>query len=37
MTNDKEILLGKSLDELTQAVLTLGEPKYRGKQLAEWL
>ena len=35
--SDKELLLGKNLDELTATVLALGEPKYRGKQLAEWL
>ena len=30
-------LLGLTLDELTSLVQELGEPKYRAKQLAEWL
>lgn len=33
----KSILLGKSLEELTELVLSLGMPKFTGKQLAEWL
>jgi len=32
-----EWLLGKDLDDLTQVALTLGFPRYTGKQLAEWL
>ena len=30
-------LLGLTLDELTSLIQELGEPKYRAKQLAEWL
>lgn len=33
----KTTLLGLTLDELTSLVQELGEPKYRAKQLAEWL
>ncbi len=32
-----DILLGKSLSELTQWVENEGQPSYRGKQLHEWL
>ncbi len=35
--SDKPILLGRTPDELTELVLDLGEPKYRAKQLTEWL
>ncbi len=34
---DKKPLLGLSLDELTDLVLSLGMPRFTGKQLAEWL
>ncbi|MDB9526337.1 23S rRNA (adenine(2503)-C(2))-methyltransferase RlmN [Oscillatoria sp. CS-180] len=30
-------LLGKSLDELTEWVTAQGQPKYRGKQLHQWI
>ena len=33
----KEVLLGKSLPELTQWVQEQGQPSYRGKQLYQWL
>lgn len=33
----QEILLGKSVDELTQWVKQQGQPAYRGKQLHQWL
>jgi len=33
----KRTLLGLTLDELTALVQEVGEPKYRAKQLAEWL
>ncbi|MDQ2178136.1 23S rRNA (adenine(2503)-C(2))-methyltransferase RlmN [Marinifilum sp. D714] len=33
----KEILLGKSLNELTQVVKDLGLPKFTAKQIADWL
>lgn len=36
-TESKKILLGLSLNELTDLVLSLGMPKFTGKQLAEWL
>ena len=32
-----ENIFGKNLAELTELVLGLGLPKFRGKQLAEWL
>lgn len=32
-----EVLLGKTLAELQQAALSVGLPKFAGKQLAEWL
>jgi 23S rRNA (adenine2503-C2)-methyltransferase len=32
-----EVLLGKSLNELTDWVQTQGQPAYRGKQLYQWL
>ena len=32
-----EWLLGKDVDELTHIALTLGLPRYTGKQLADWL
>jgi len=31
------ILLGKSLDELSEIACDVGAPEYRGRQLAEWL
>lgn len=34
---DKKPLLGLSLDELTDLALSLGMPRFTGKQLAEWL
>lgn len=34
---NKPILLGRSLDELTELALSLGMPRFTGKQLAEWL
>ena len=37
MDNKPNTLLGLSLDELTQAALNLGLPKFVGKQLADWL
>lgn len=39
MTNNKsqEVLLGKSLSELTDWVQQQGQPAYRGKQLYQWL
>ena len=33
----KEVLLGKSLPELTEWVQQQGQPAYRGKQLYQWL
>lgn len=36
-TNNKKILLGLPLDELTDIALSLGMPKFTGKQIAEWL
>ncbi|MEO1340317.1 MAG: 23S rRNA (adenine(2503)-C(2))-methyltransferase RlmN [Cyanobacteria bacterium J06635_13] len=35
--NTSEVLLGKSLDELTTWVQEQGQPAYRGKQLYQWL
>ena len=35
--NTEEILLGKSLEELTAWVQEQGQPAYRGKQLYQWL
>ncbi|GAB4531748.1 MAG: 23S rRNA (adenine(2503)-C(2))-methyltransferase RlmN [Pleurocapsa sp.] len=35
--NNSEVLLGKSLTELTAWVEAQGQPKYRGKQLYQWL
>ena len=35
--NTEEILLGKSLEELTAWVKEQGQPAYRGKQLYQWL
>lgn len=32
-----DVLLGKTLTELQQVALTIGLPKFAGKQLAEWL
>lgn len=32
-----EVLLGKSLEELTTWIQEQGQPKYRGKQLYQWL
>ncbi|BAZ45932.1 radical SAM enzyme, Cfr family protein [Chondrocystis sp. NIES-4102] len=34
---NSEVLLGKSLEELTQWVQEKGQPAYRGKQLHQWL
>ena len=31
------ILVGKTLDELENLLLTWGEPRYRGEQIAHWL
>lgn len=36
-TMSSEVLLGKSLPELTQWIETTGQPSYRGKQLYQWL
>lgn len=36
-TIGKKILLGLSLDELTQLVTDLGMPRFTGKQIASWL
>ena len=33
----KDILLGKTLEELTQVVLDLKLPKFSAKQIADWL
>ena len=35
--DNKDILLGKSLSELTDWVQEQGQPPYRGKQLHQWL
>jgi 23S rRNA (adenine2503-C2)-methyltransferase len=35
--NEKEVLLGKSLAQLTDWVQEQGQPAYRGKQLYQWL
>jgi 23S rRNA (adenine2503-C2)-methyltransferase len=35
--NEKEVLLGKSLAQLTDWVQQQGQPAYRGKQLYQWL
>lgn len=32
-----EVLLGKTVEELQQVALSIGLPKFAGKQLAEWL
>jgi 23S rRNA (adenine2503-C2)-methyltransferase len=37
MTKEKEVLLGKSLVELTNWVQEQDQPSYRGKQLYQWL
>ena len=37
LTNQQDILLGKSLEELTAWVQQQGQPAYRGKQLHQWL
>ena len=37
MEKAKEILFGKSLEEIIEAVATLGMQKYVGKQIAHWL
>ena len=41
MTNDQSpmtnVLLGKTLSELQEVALSVGLPKFAGKQLAEWL
>ena len=36
-STNSEVLLGKSLDELTAWVQKQGQPAYRGKQLYQWL
>lgn len=36
-TPTKKILLGLSLEELTNVALSMGMPKFTGKQIAEWL
>lgn len=36
-SNQQDVLLGKSLDELTQWIQQKGQPAYRGKQLHQWL
>lgn len=33
----KEALLGKTLDELQELVSRMAEPRFRGRQIAEWL
>ena len=33
----QDILLGKSIEELTNWVEERGQPNYRGKQLHQWL
>lgn len=33
----KPALLGKTIEELTEAALSVGLPKFAGKQLAEWI
>lgn len=35
--NDNNILLGKTLSQLQELTAALGQPKYRAKQIAEWL
>ena len=37
MPEGKEILLGRTLDELTELVTSLGMPRFTGKQIAQWL
>jgi 23S rRNA (adenine2503-C2)-methyltransferase len=37
MTNSQEVLLGKSLAELTTWIQEQNQPSYRGKQLYQWL
>ena len=41
MTNDQlpmtNVLLGKTLSELQDVALSVGLPKFAGKQLAQWL
>ncbi len=32
-----EVLLGKNIDELTEVALSVGLPRFAGKQLAQWL
>lgn len=36
-TPTKKILLGLSLEELTNLALSMGMPKFTGKQIAEWI
>ncbi|MEN9869754.1 MAG: hypothetical protein RLZZ171_737, partial [Cyanobacteriota bacterium] len=36
-SDTSEVLLGKSLSELTTWVQDRGQPAYRGKQLHQWL
>ena len=37
MPTGKQILLGRTLDELTDLVTSLGMPRFTGKQIAQWL
>ncbi|NCO75332.1 MAG: 23S rRNA (adenine(2503)-C(2))-methyltransferase RlmN [Cyanobacteria bacterium] len=37
MMSTQEVLLGKSLPQLTQWITQQGQPSYRGKQLYQWL
>ena len=37
MNSNPKVLLGLSLDELTQVALDLGLPKFVGRQMADWL
>ncbi len=37
MNSNKYILTGKTIDELQEFVISLGEPKFRANQIFEWL
>jgi hypothetical protein len=37
MNEEKKVLLGMTLDELKDAVKTLGMPAFTGGQIAKWL
>ena len=37
MPTGKQILLGRTLEELTDLVTSLGMPRFTGKQIAQWL